>query len=130
MSLIINADDLGYSENRDAGIFDAHACRAITAASLIVNGPTAQKAAKKAKEVGLYLSLHLNLTEGKSLTGPSIITNDRNDFFYKFCFVFCHRAEALCTDYRNKGSPNGWNKTKSLKNVRLGSSMEQASSLA
>lgn len=86
MSLIINADDLGYSENRDAGIFDAHACRAITAASLIVNGPTAQKAAKKAKEVGLYLSLHLNLTEGKSLTGPSIITNDRNEFFYKFSF--------------------------------------------
>ncbi len=83
MSLIINADDLGYSSERDAGIFHAFECKAITAASLIVNGPSAEPAAKKAKEVGLCLGLHLNLTEGQSLTGPSAITTDTNLLYYK-----------------------------------------------
>jgi predicted glycoside hydrolase/deacetylase ChbG (UPF0249 family) len=84
--LIINADDLGYSSERDAGIFNAFECNAITAASLIVNGPSAITAAVKAKEVGLYLSLHLNLTEGSSLTGPSVITDEKNQFYYKSSF--------------------------------------------
>tara|TARA_B110001450_G_scaffold244704_1_gene257094 strand:+ start:85 stop:930 length:846 start_codon:yes stop_codon:yes gene_type:complete len=86
MPLIINADDLGYSENRDIGIFEAFECNAITAASLMVNGPTCKKAAEKAKELGLYLSLHLNLTEGGSLTGPSSITNEKNEMYYKCDF--------------------------------------------
>ena len=84
--LIINADDLGYSSERDAGIFNAFKCNAITAASLIVNGPSAKVAAAKAKEVGLYLSLHLNLTEGGSLTGPSVITDKKNQLYYKCSF--------------------------------------------
>ena len=86
MPLIINADDFGYSENRDAGIIHAFECGAISAASLIVNGPTAEKASKKAKEVGLYLGLHLNLTEGCSLSGPSKITKDNNELLYKYSF--------------------------------------------
>lgn len=86
MPLIINADDLGYSRNRDIGIFEAFECNAITAASLMVNGPTAINAAKKAKKLGLYLSLHLNLTEGESLTGPSKITNEKNEMYYKCDF--------------------------------------------
>jgi predicted glycoside hydrolase/deacetylase ChbG (UPF0249 family) len=86
MSLIINADDLGYSDQRDEGIFDAFQHNAISAASLMVNGPTAASAAKKAEELGLYLSLHLNLTEGLSLSGPCNITDKDNKMFYKYDF--------------------------------------------
>jgi len=87
MRLIINADDLGYSKHRDAGIFDAFKNSAISAASLMVNGPTAVEAAHKAIEMGLYLGLHLNLTEGPSLTGPSSITTNENEMFYKNDFL-------------------------------------------
>lgn len=52
MSLIINADDLGYSSHRDAGIFECFANKCLTSASLMVNGPTAESAARKAVEVG------------------------------------------------------------------------------
>ena len=69
MSLIINADDLGYSEHRDNGIFDCFQNGSISAASLIVKGPTSKSAAEKAKSLGLYIGLHLNLTEGLALTG-------------------------------------------------------------
>lgn len=84
--LIINADDLGYSSERDAGIFNAFECNAITAASLMVNGPSSESASKKAGEVGLYLGLHLNLTEGFSLSGPSKITDSKNQLYYKTSF--------------------------------------------
>ena len=83
MRLIINADDLGYSQHRDAGIFDAFEHGAISAASLMVNGPTAVEAVRKAMAMGLYLGLHLNLTEGPSLTGPCSITTNENEMFYK-----------------------------------------------
>ena len=86
MPIIVNADDLGYSETRDAGIFEAFANGAVSAASLLVNGPTAATAANKAIEVGLYLGLHLNLSEGESLSGPSSITNPENVMYYKHEF--------------------------------------------
>ena len=64
MSLIINADDLGYSKHRDNGIFACFENSSISAASLIVNGPTSEAATERAKKLGLCLGLHLNLTEG------------------------------------------------------------------
>lgn len=68
MQLIINADDLGYSPHRDAAIFELFRTGNITAASLIVNGPTATAASERARLVGLPIGLHLNLTEGEPLT--------------------------------------------------------------
>ena len=87
MSLIINADDLGYSEHRDHGIFDCFQNGSISAASLIVNGPTSKSAAEKAKSLGLYIGLHLNLTEGLALTGVSSITNEQGQMYYKQNFM-------------------------------------------
>jgi predicted glycoside hydrolase/deacetylase ChbG (UPF0249 family) len=81
--IIINADDLGYSIGRDKGIFECFEAGAITCASLIVNGPTAVSAAKKASEIGLPLGLHLNLTEGKPLTTHSSLCNDNDTMYYK-----------------------------------------------
>ena len=66
--IIINADDLGYSHHRDAAIFDLFERGKISGASLIVNGPSAEDAVKRALKVGLPMGLHINLTEGIPLT--------------------------------------------------------------
>lgn len=64
--LIINADDLGMTPDRDAGILDCARAGAITSASLMVDGLSAVAAAKEAARVGLPLGLHLNFSEGAS----------------------------------------------------------------
>ena len=61
--LIITADDLGIDPRRDDGIFAAHAAGAINQASLMVGGPSAHAAARRAREAGLPLGLHLDLSE-------------------------------------------------------------------
>ena len=55
---------------------------------------------KRAKEIGLYLGLHLNLTEGLSLTGPSSITNQRNVMYYKgkFCALTMDKLNEISGD--------------------------------
>ena len=61
--LVITADDLGIDSRRDEGIFAAKAAGAITQASLMVGGPSAGEAARRAREAGLTLGLHLDLSE-------------------------------------------------------------------
>jgi predicted glycoside hydrolase/deacetylase ChbG (UPF0249 family) len=62
--LIVNADDLGYSAERDEGILACFRCGVVTSASLLVNGASAGSALRLADAVGLPVGLHLNLTEG------------------------------------------------------------------
>lgn len=76
--LIINADDLGVSAARDAGILDCFAAGAISSASLLVDGANAATAAAAASAAGLPLGLHLNLTEGP-LPAASSSTNSLTD---------------------------------------------------
>jgi len=84
--LIINADDLGYSHHRDAGIFAAYENGYISSASLLVNGTTSKEAAKQARELGMSVGLHLNLSEGYPLADvPSIQDSDGN-MHYKMKF--------------------------------------------
>ena len=75
MKIIVNADDLGYSTHRDYGIFDCYRKGKISAASLIVNGPTAAAAAAQAMSEKLCIGLHLNLTEGHPVSSnvPSLV---------------------------------------------------------
>lgn len=61
--LVITADDLGIDPRRDDGILAAHARGAITQASLMVRGRSAERAARLAREAGLAVGLHLDLTE-------------------------------------------------------------------
>lgn len=68
--LIVNADDLGSGRRRDLGIFRAHRCGIVTSASVLPNGPSTTRAVREALRAGLPLGVHLNLSEGKSLTGP------------------------------------------------------------
>lgn len=62
--LIVNADDLGYTEATTAGIIHAHRHGIVTSASLMVRPPAARDAVRQAAESGLAdLGLHLDLGE-------------------------------------------------------------------
>jgi predicted glycoside hydrolase/deacetylase ChbG (UPF0249 family) len=74
--LIINADDLGSGIRRDRGIFHSFSCGIVTSASLLANGPSFASAVRQALDLRLPLGIHLNLSEGRPLTGaiPSLTT--------------------------------------------------------
>ena len=62
--LIVNADDLGYTEATTAGIVHAHAHGIVTSASLMVRRPAAGDAVRRAAAAGLAdIGLHLDLGE-------------------------------------------------------------------
>ncbi|XP_064612412.1 carbohydrate deacetylase-like [Liolophura sinensis] len=67
--LIINADDFGYSSERDQGIIECFQKSAISSASLMVTGVNVVQAVERAKKENLPLGLHLNLTEGVPVGG-------------------------------------------------------------
>jgi len=69
LALIVNADDLGAGPGRDRGIFEAFERGIVTSASLLANGPSFAAAARQARELGLPVGVHLNLSEGLALTG-------------------------------------------------------------
>lgn len=73
--LVITADDLGIDARRDDGIFAAHAFEAITQSSMLVRGVNAPYAAARAREVGLPLGLHLDLTETPPCAEPSSVAS-------------------------------------------------------
>jgi predicted glycoside hydrolase/deacetylase ChbG (UPF0249 family) len=78
--LIINADDLGADEGRNAGIFAALRAGIATSASILPNGPALDHALAGIRSGGfdgVSFGVHLNLTEGRplaegltTLTGP------------------------------------------------------------
>ncbi|KAL3860438.1 hypothetical protein ACJMK2_010561 [Sinanodonta woodiana] len=65
--LIINADDFGYSKERDEGILDCFMRGAISSSTVLINAVNVKDGINKAKQVGLPIGLHLNLTEGKPI---------------------------------------------------------------
>ena len=78
--LIVNADDLGADEDRNAGIFEAIGAGSVTSVSLLANGPALGDALKRIRALDpgrISLGVHLNLSEGtpvtaglRRLTGP------------------------------------------------------------
>jgi predicted glycoside hydrolase/deacetylase ChbG (UPF0249 family) len=70
ISLIINADDLGSSADRDRGILEAVSNGIVTSTSLLANGASFLSAVAQAKAAGLPVGVHLNLADGLTLTGP------------------------------------------------------------
>lgn len=94
----MNADDLGYSTRRDAGILSAFKLGALSSASLIVNGATSVSAARAARMAGLPVGLHLNLTEGKPLTTVKHITNTQGALLYKMQFWHLKKCQKVLAD--------------------------------
>jgi chitin disaccharide deacetylase len=78
--LIVNADDLGADEARNAGIFEAINAGVVTSVSILSNGPALKDAITRIRSLdpkSVSLGLHFNLSEGrplspdlKLLTGP------------------------------------------------------------
>ena len=69
--LIVNADDLGYSANRNRGIIESVESGIVTSVSILVNFPATGEAIEFAKGADVGVALHMNLTEGTPLTDPS-----------------------------------------------------------
>lgn len=67
-NLIINADDLGADEGRNAGILEAVEAGAVKSVSLLVNAPATGRALediRQGKYESVSIGVHLNLSEGK-----------------------------------------------------------------
>jgi chitin disaccharide deacetylase len=79
-SLIVNADDLGWTEGVNRGIAEAHLHGIVTSASLLANGRAFESAVKLALTTpGLGIGVHLNLSDGPPAADPETITSVVND---------------------------------------------------
>jgi predicted glycoside hydrolase/deacetylase ChbG (UPF0249 family) len=68
--LIVNADDLGADEGRNAGILEAVLAGTVKSVSLLANGPAtglAIREIRRGKFAGVSIGVHLNLSEGTPL---------------------------------------------------------------
>ncbi len=64
-NLIVNADDLGWTEGVNRGIADAHRNGIVTSASLLANGAAFESAVEMARSApALGVGVHLNLNDG------------------------------------------------------------------
>jgi len=72
-ALIINADDLGLASAVNEGIMQAWARGAISDSSVLANAPNLPEILRAARETGLPVGIHLNLTLGLPLSDPAEI---------------------------------------------------------
>lgn len=86
--LIVNADDYGYSKPRDDGIIHCYKKAGISSASLMVNGVSAESGVALAKQHGLPIGLHVNISEGSPIgqSGYKTLINDEGFFLGMFEF--------------------------------------------
>jgi predicted glycoside hydrolase/deacetylase ChbG (UPF0249 family) len=82
VTLIVNADDFGYTPGVTAGIVRAHREGIVTATTMMANAPDTDGAAKAARAVpGLDVGVHLVVTYGVPLTPseriPSLVADGR-----------------------------------------------------
>jgi hopanoid biosynthesis associated protein HpnK len=79
-NLIVNADDLGWTEGVNAGIAEAHRNGIVTSASLLANGAAFGPAVELAKSTpGLGVGVHLNLSDGAPVAPRELVTSLTND---------------------------------------------------
>lgn len=83
-NLIVNADDLGWTEGVNRGIAEAHQRGIVTSASLLANGPAFASGVKLALTTpALGIGVHLNLSDGQPISEPETVPtllNDRGTF--------------------------------------------------
>ena len=79
-SLIVNADDLGWTEGVNRGIAEAHHHGIVTSASLLANGCAFESGVDLAMTTpGLGVGVHLNLSDGPPVADPETVTSMVND---------------------------------------------------
>jgi chitin disaccharide deacetylase len=79
-NLIVNADDLGWTEGVNRGIAEAHRNGIVTSASLLANGAAFASAVELARAApGLGVGVHLNLSDGPPVAGRAAVPCLVND---------------------------------------------------
>ena len=93
-SLIINADDFGFSRGVNLGIIEAFQHGVLTSTTLMVNMQEADHAVELARQnPELGVGIHLTLTAGRPILGGlHTITDEEGNFrklLYRFHFPLC-----------------------------------------
>jgi predicted glycoside hydrolase/deacetylase ChbG (UPF0249 family) len=79
-NLIVNADDLGWTEGVNRGIAEAHGHGIVTSASLLANGAAFVSGVELAlSREGLGVGVHLNLSNGAPVAPRELVTTLLND---------------------------------------------------
>ena len=85
--LVVNADDLGADEARNAGIFEAVRAGSVTSVSILANGPALEGALQVVRSLPqkkVSWGIHLNLSEGTPLSaGLSLLTGKEGSLLGK-----------------------------------------------
>jgi predicted glycoside hydrolase/deacetylase ChbG (UPF0249 family) len=84
-NLIVNADDLGWTEGVNRGIAEAHGNGIVTSASLLANGQAFASGVELALgRQGLGVGVHLNLSNGAPVAPKELVStvvNDNGEFY-------------------------------------------------
>jgi predicted glycoside hydrolase/deacetylase ChbG (UPF0249 family) len=84
--LIINADDFGLCSGVNKAVAEAHTTGVLTSATIMANMPASDEAIAIAKKTPtLGVGVHLNVTDGKPLSGDSVVElllDDAGQFKY------------------------------------------------
>ncbi len=95
--MIVSADDLGANPARNRGILEAFSLGIVTSASLLANGEAFCEAVDLAGDARLPVGVHLNLSEGFSLTGNvPALTDQQGRFRGKEGLRDCLKRDASC----------------------------------
>ncbi len=79
-NLIVNADDLGWTEGVNRGIAEAHRSGIVTSASLLANGEAFASGVELARAAPtLGVGVHLNLSDGEPVAPRELVTSLLND---------------------------------------------------
>jgi len=79
-NLIVNADDLGWTDGVNRGILEAFQHGIVTSASLLANGAAFDGGVAAARSApGLGIGVHLNLSDGFHTADPESVTTLLND---------------------------------------------------
>ena len=79
-NLIVNADDLGWTDGVNRGILDAFRRGIVTSTSLLANGAAFDEAVKAVKSAPrLGIGVHLNLSDGAPVADAETVTTLLND---------------------------------------------------
>ena len=74
-NLIVNADDLGWTEGVNRGIAEAHRNGIVTSASLLANGAAFASGVELARTTpALGVGVHLNLSDGEPIAERELVT--------------------------------------------------------
>jgi predicted glycoside hydrolase/deacetylase ChbG (UPF0249 family) len=76
-TLIVNADDFGLTRGVSAGILAAHRHGIVTSTTVLVTAEIDREQLARARDAGLGLGLHMNLTLGRPLTRARSLVDGR-----------------------------------------------------